>query len=154
MSADEAETLAARALGAIASDEARLHRFLRISGLEASTIRAAAQSSAFLLGVLDYAAGNEGVLCIVAAELGEHPSVIMAARTALAPKIEQPPQPAPSGSILILCEACDRVEMRRRRDVMYAPPSAVRLRLPRCGPCGGGFDQPETWLDAQGREVG
>lgn len=153
MSLDAAETVAVTALSFIARDEYRSRQFLKASGLEPGTLRQAAASRAFFLGVLDYLAGDEGLLKAYAVEEETHPQTIMAARSALAPPPSTRPAETPSSSIVVRCEHCKGTMIRHRRELPQAPPGAVKLSMPRCGKCGGGFDQIETWLDRRGNEV-
>src|SRR5262245_55822601 len=53
-SREAAESLAIQALNFLATEPARLSRFLALSGLEAQSIRTAAAESGFLAGVLTY----------------------------------------------------------------------------------------------------
>lgn len=154
LSRDEAEMVAIRVLTFLTEEEDRLRRFLKISGLDPATIRAAASSPAFHLGVLDYLASDEGLSRAFALKTSTHPQTVTAAREAISPRMRavDPAKPA-STAIAIHCEHCDTTELRSRRLVPQAPPRAVRVIVARCGSCGGGFDQPEAWLDAAGREI-
>ena len=76
--------LAIRALGFIAADPEELSRFLALTGIEPSAIRAAAAEPGFLGGVLAYIAGNERTLMTFAAQAGIAPEEIEKARTVLA----------------------------------------------------------------------
>ena len=78
-----AEELAIQALSFIAADGDRLGRFLAITGIGPGEIRAAAQEPGFLLGVLDYLAGDEGLVTAFAAELSIDPADIARAHAAL-----------------------------------------------------------------------
>ena len=78
-----AEELAIQALSFIASDPDRLGRFLAISGIGPADIRAAAAEPGFLVGVLDYLAGDEGLVTAFAAELSIDPADIARAHRAL-----------------------------------------------------------------------
>jgi hypothetical protein len=155
MQPDAAEDLAIRVLTFLGADQERGARFLTVSGLTPNTLRSAARSPAFFLGVLDYVAADEQLLRSFATENETHPQTVMAAREALSPKLEPPPDnegPA-RGSIVLQCKHCGQTEIRRRRDLPYAPAKAVMVRVDRCGPCGGGFHGGEEWLDERGREV-
>jgi hypothetical protein len=80
---EEAEGLAIQALTYIAGDGERLGRFLAITGIGPSEIRAAASEPGFLAGLLDYLAGDEHLLTAFAAEVGLDPADIGRARAAL-----------------------------------------------------------------------
>jgi hypothetical protein len=79
----EAEGLAIQALTFIAGDGERLGRFLAVTGIGPTEIRAAAQEPGFLAGLLDYLAGDESLLTGFAAEAGLDPADIVRARAAL-----------------------------------------------------------------------
>jgi hypothetical protein len=81
----EAETIALDALSYLAADDARLSRFLDVSGLEPQTIRRAAADPGFLAGVLDYLVSDEPLLLGFAASVAAKPEAVMAARSALSP---------------------------------------------------------------------
>ena len=83
-----AEAYAVKALAFLAADDERLQRFLDLSGLEPSRIRAAAAEPGFLAGVLDHVGTDEALLLDLAASLGERPETIMAARRLLSPTNE------------------------------------------------------------------
>ena len=80
---DAAEAIAAQALGFIASDSARLGRFLAESGIGPETIRQAATDPAFLPAVLDFILSHEADLLDFAAHLGIDPKHVTAARRLL-----------------------------------------------------------------------
>ncbi len=80
---EAAEALAIQALNYIAADGERLGRFLALSGIGPSEIRAAAREPGFLPGVLAHIATDEKLLLAFAAEAGVDPSHIQAARSAL-----------------------------------------------------------------------
>ncbi len=80
-----AEAIAVEALGFLAADEERLQRFLDLSGLLPSEIRAAATESGFLAGVLDHLAADEELLLAFANAAEKRPELIMAARHVLSP---------------------------------------------------------------------
>ena len=85
VSVKEAETLALAALAYLASENERLARFLSMSGLQAHSVRAAAQGPDFLVAVLDYVASDEPLLVALAAHLQTKPETVMAARFTLSP---------------------------------------------------------------------
>jgi Protein of unknown function (DUF3572) len=81
---EAAESLAIQALNFLATEPARLARFLAVSGLEAQSIRAAAAESGFLAGVLAYLGEDERLLLAFAAEAGVTPAEVDRARRLLA----------------------------------------------------------------------
>ncbi|WP_157015295.1 DUF3572 domain-containing protein [Mesorhizobium xinjiangense] len=58
----DAQSIAIKALGFIASDDTLLQRFLAISGIEAEQIRTAAREPGFLAGVLQFVLAHEPTL--------------------------------------------------------------------------------------------
>ena len=81
---EAAGELAIKALGFIAAAPEELSRFLALTGIEPSAIRAAAAESGFLGGVLAYIAGNEFTLMTFAAQAGIAPEEVEKARIVLA----------------------------------------------------------------------
>ena len=81
---DGARALAIEALGYVAADPATLSRFLALTGIDPATIRTAAEAPDFLIGVLDYVAGDERLLLAFAADAQIRPEEIAAAKQALA----------------------------------------------------------------------
>lgn len=82
----DAEDIAIRALGFLASDPERLDRFLSFTGLGPENLRAAAQTPGFLASVLDHVASDESLLMALAGNLGLSPDVVARAhRTMAAP---------------------------------------------------------------------
>jgi hypothetical protein len=81
---EEAEAIAVRALGFLASDPERLARFLDLTGLRPETLRAAAREPHFLARVLDHVAGDEALLIEAAADQGITPERFAAAHALLA----------------------------------------------------------------------
>ncbi len=79
----EAEQIAIAALTFIASDPDRLARFLDLTGLDPSGLRAAAADPAFLRAILDHLAGHEPDYVAFAADLGAPPERVEAARLML-----------------------------------------------------------------------
>jgi hypothetical protein len=77
-----AEGLAIQALTFIADGE-RLGRFLATTGIGPAQIRAAAQQPGFLVGVLEYLAGDERLLQEFAAAAGFDPADVAKALAAL-----------------------------------------------------------------------
>jgi hypothetical protein len=78
-----AETLAVQGLGYIANDPERLGRFLTLTGLGPQSLRAAAQETSFLAGVLDHIAGDQELLTGFATEAGITPADVDRARRQL-----------------------------------------------------------------------
>lgn len=81
---EAAAALAVEALSFIAGEPERLGRFLAITGMGPESIRAAAREPDFLLGVLDYLAGDEPLLIAFANQSGFDPEHVAKAREALA----------------------------------------------------------------------
>lgn len=80
---EAAEAIAIKALGFLAGDDERLERFLALSGLDPSGLRAAAAAPGFLAGVLDHVLGDEKLTLDLAADLDLDPAEIGRARAAL-----------------------------------------------------------------------
>lgn len=78
-----AEAIAVRALAFLAGEEEALVRFLRLSGINPSTLRHAAADPAFLSAVLDYFLENEKLLLALAAHLAIAPHSVAEARRRL-----------------------------------------------------------------------
>lgn len=81
--AEEATALAIRGLTYLAADSERLSRFLALTGLDPSAIRAAAKEPGFLAGILDYICAEEDLLRGFAAEAAIAPQDIERARETL-----------------------------------------------------------------------
>jgi hypothetical protein len=82
----DAEDIAIRALGFLASDPERLDQFLSLTGLGPENLRAAAQTPGFLASVLDHVASDESLLMALAGNLGVSPDAVARAyRTMAAP---------------------------------------------------------------------
>lgn len=81
--ARDAQDMAIAALGFIAADSELLPRFLAITGIDAGSIRAAAQEPGFLAGVLHFIAAHEPTLIAFAEHAEIAPSAILAAMRAL-----------------------------------------------------------------------
>ena len=69
LTAAEAEIVAIRALGCLASREAALARFMALTGVAPQDLRARAGDADFLASVLDYVLGDEPLLVDMAARL-------------------------------------------------------------------------------------
>jgi hypothetical protein len=87
---EAAEALAIQALGFLAEDGERLERFLALSGLNPSEIRAAAGTPGFLAGVLDHLMSDDRVLKAFAERTGLAPAEIEKAHSALTGSGEYP----------------------------------------------------------------
>ena len=75
-SEDAAAMLAIAALTFIAEEPERLGRFLALTGIGPESLRDAARDQGFLLGVLEYVAGDETLLMAFAARHDIDPEVI------------------------------------------------------------------------------
>lgn len=84
LAAEVAEVLAIQALAFIAQDPERLGRFLALTGMGPGEIREAARERYFLVGVLEYVAGNEELLVAFAGHARVDPGTIATAQQALA----------------------------------------------------------------------
>ena len=80
---EDAESVAITALGHIAADPQLLGRFLAATGIEASTLRAAASEPGFLSAVTGFLMGNEPALLAFTANEGLRPEAIARAHTLL-----------------------------------------------------------------------
>ncbi|HEY1541516.1 MAG TPA: DUF3572 domain-containing protein [Xanthobacteraceae bacterium] len=81
---EAAEELAVQVLNFLATEPARLSRFLALSGLDPASIRAAAGEPDFLAGVLAHLGEDERLLTQFAAEAGITPAEVDRARRLLA----------------------------------------------------------------------
>jgi len=77
-SAQDAEVIALKALGFLASEPERLRRFMDLSGLSLDAIRAGAGKgdAGFLAGVLDHLLGDQTLLLLFAEAEGVTPDHI------------------------------------------------------------------------------
>jgi hypothetical protein len=73
---EQAEIIALKALAFLADDEARLARFLALTGLTPLDLRASAGSRATLQAVLEHLSGDESLLFVFAASASLEPGVI------------------------------------------------------------------------------
>ncbi|MCU0885149.1 MAG: DUF3572 domain-containing protein [Beijerinckiaceae bacterium] len=80
----DAEDIAIRALGFLASDPERLDRFLSFTGLGPENLRAAAGTPGFLASVLDHVVNDESLLMALAGNLGLPPETVARAHRAIA----------------------------------------------------------------------
>lgn len=83
MTQEAAEGLAIQALTFIAGDGERLGRFLAVTGIGPTEIRAASRQPGFLVGVLQYLASDEPLAAAFAAEVKCRPDDIISANVAL-----------------------------------------------------------------------
>ncbi|WP_373504940.1 DUF3572 domain-containing protein [Aestuariivirga sp.] len=82
-SSEEAEIIALKVLGFLASEPDRLHRFMDLSGLDVAAIRASAADPAFLGALLDHVLSDQTLLLIFAEENGLKPERIVQLRRKL-----------------------------------------------------------------------
>jgi hypothetical protein len=80
---ESAEMLAISALSFLGQDADRLGRFLALTGIAPSEIRASAGDPSFLAAVLDHIAGDEMLLLAFAAQAQCDPAAIGRARSVL-----------------------------------------------------------------------
>ena len=80
---DRAEWIAIAVLGTIAKQPDRLTQFLTLTGIEPKAIRALAEDSRFLAGVVDYVADDPALAAIIISELALHPADLSMAQYAL-----------------------------------------------------------------------
>lgn len=80
---EAAEGLAIQALTFIAGDGERLGRFLAITGIGPTEIRAASRQPEFLAGILQYLASDEALARDFVAEVDRRPDDIARAHVAL-----------------------------------------------------------------------
>jgi len=81
--AERAADIAIEALAWLAADEARLERFLALSGLGPQNLRQAAAEPRFLAAILDYLASNEALLLDFASDSARRPEDVARANAAL-----------------------------------------------------------------------
>jgi hypothetical protein len=85
------EALGIKILAFIVADVDRIIRFLNVPGLQPETIRESAQSSLFLLGVLDYVSKDDELLKAIHRQLDIAPAAILTALGHQAPASEIKP---------------------------------------------------------------
>lgn len=88
LSADAAEELAISALAYLAGNPDALGRFLSLTGIGPADLRVAARESGFLAGVLEFFLADESLLLSFVEEVQVRPTMIAAARHALAGESE------------------------------------------------------------------
>ena len=84
LSLAESEALAAQAFAFLCAERERAERFLRLTGLEPSSLPALAAEPGFLAGVLEHLLGDEALLLTFCANQGIDPQLIAAAQRRLA----------------------------------------------------------------------
>lgn len=70
------QSACALVLATLADEPENLERFLALSGLAVHDLRASTRDPAFLRGVIDYARGDEALLCQVAARAAMTPEAM------------------------------------------------------------------------------
>lgn len=83
MTADEASTLALRAVAFLGSDPQRLTRFLSLTGTGPVELRAQLSSPSFQAAVIDHFLTDESLLLVAAADLGVEPEAFAKAHALL-----------------------------------------------------------------------
>ena len=78
-SSENMDDLGIKVLAFIVADVDRIIQFLNITGLQPETIRASAQSTLFLQGVLDYVSKDDELLKAIHQELNIAPAAILGA---------------------------------------------------------------------------
>jgi hypothetical protein len=84
MSFDKAQEIATEALLHLTREPEQVGRFLAVSGIGPESIRDAAEEPGFLAGVLEYYMADEALLLTYCENSGIRPTMIAAARFALA----------------------------------------------------------------------
>lgn len=84
LSRDDAETIALRALAFLAGEERQLQRFRALSGVDASTLMAEADTAPIQAAVLDHLLQDESLLMVFAGHAGLKPQSVGLARALLA----------------------------------------------------------------------
>jgi len=83
MNRHDASCIALKLLRYLADDDARLERFLALSGMSLGDVKEAADSETFQAGVLDFALSDESLLLAFAANEGLQPKKIVQLRAYL-----------------------------------------------------------------------
>lgn len=84
MAIETAQGIAAEALLQLTRDPEQVGRFLAVAGIGPESIREAADEPGFLAGVLEYYMSDEALLLAYCENAGLRPTMIAAARFALA----------------------------------------------------------------------
>lgn len=84
LSVAEAEEIAIAAVQFLAANPEALGRFLALAGIGPQDLRAAAVGPEFLIGVIEFLMSDEALLLVFAESAGVRPTMIAAARFALA----------------------------------------------------------------------
>lgn len=84
MSVTEAEVLALQALAFVAADETLLPRFLALTGMDGTDLRAAASETGTLIAVLDFLMFDDASVIVFAEHAGVQPEAPGQARFRLA----------------------------------------------------------------------
>lgn len=84
LSVEEAQGIATEALLQLSRDPEQVGRFLAMSGIGPEVIREAAQEPGFLAGVLEFYMMDEALLLAFCENAGVRPTMMAAARYALA----------------------------------------------------------------------
>ena len=90
-SSENMDDLGIKVLAFIVADVDRIIQFLNITGLQPETIRASAQSTLFLQGVLDYVSKDDELLKAIHQELNIAPAAILGALGHQTPASETKP---------------------------------------------------------------
>lgn len=80
---DEAASFALKGLAFLASDTARLTRFLQLTGIDPDDLRAQAGEPATMVAVLDHLLADQSLLLVFAAEIQVEPERVEEARVSL-----------------------------------------------------------------------
>lgn len=86
---EDAEIIGLKALAFLADDEARLGRFLALTGLSGPELRAKAGEAGTLAAVLEHLTGDESLLLVFAAEASLRPEQVTPALHALSGEAER-----------------------------------------------------------------
>jgi len=76
MQQDAAEAIALRGLAFLAAEQARLARFLAVTGMDPAELRARADTLELSCAVLEHLAGDESLLLVFAATCGIAPEKV------------------------------------------------------------------------------
>jgi hypothetical protein len=88
---ESVDALGIKVLAFIVADVDRIIQFLNVTGLQPETLRESAQSSLFLLGVLDYVSKDDELLKAIHQQLDIAPAAILTALGHQAPASEIKP---------------------------------------------------------------